>query len=177
MFEHWDEFYLFAGGAAAVLIGLIFVVVSFMQDRPRSAVMAGARIYMGPIVLTMSLVLLLSAAALAPGITAGEMAALAGASAAYGLYRSIRSIVGIRGFRAVGEAPHWSDAWCYGTIPAALHLCLATVAVAFWQGWPGAARGLAEVIVLLLLIAIRNEWDLITWLAPRSDGPDELAPH
>ena len=33
MFEHWSEFYLLAGSAAAVLIGLIFVVISLMQDR------------------------------------------------------------------------------------------------------------------------------------------------
>ena len=30
MFEHWGEFYLMAGSAAAVLIGLIFVVISLM---------------------------------------------------------------------------------------------------------------------------------------------------
>ena len=35
MFEHWGEFYLMAGSAAAVLIGLIFVVVSLLQDRSR----------------------------------------------------------------------------------------------------------------------------------------------
>ena len=46
MFEGWGEFYLLAGSAAAVLIGLIFVVVTLMQDRPRSAIMAGSRLYM-----------------------------------------------------------------------------------------------------------------------------------
>ena len=68
MFEGWHEFYLLAGSAAAVLIGLIFVVISLMQDRSRSSVLAGSKLYMGPIVLGVSFVLVLSAAALTPGI-------------------------------------------------------------------------------------------------------------
>ena len=43
MFAGWSEFFVMAGGAAAVLIGLIFVVISLMQDRPRSQVLAGTR--------------------------------------------------------------------------------------------------------------------------------------
>ncbi len=172
MFEGWGEFYLFAGGAAAVLIGLIFVVVTFMQDRPRSAVLAGAQLYMGPIILNLSFVLVLSAAALTPDINAGEMAAVTAVAALWGLARGIWSIVGINRFRGDDQPPHWTDIWFYGAIPAAIHLCLAAVAVAFWQHWAGAERGLAVVIVGLLLAAIRNEWDLVTWLAPKADMPE-----
>src|SRR5206468_4428801 len=68
MFEGWENFFLMVGGAAAVLIGLIYVVISLMHDRPRSSVLAGSRLYMGPIVLGVSFVLILSAAALTPGV-------------------------------------------------------------------------------------------------------------
>ena len=44
VFEGWHEFYLMSGGAAAVLIGLIFVVISLMQDRSRSTVLTGSRL-------------------------------------------------------------------------------------------------------------------------------------
>ena len=44
MFDEWGEFYLLAGSAAAVLIGLIFVVMTLMQDRPRSSVQAGSKL-------------------------------------------------------------------------------------------------------------------------------------
>src|SRR6476469_8101961 len=57
MFDQWGEFYLLVGSAAAVLIGLIFVVISLMQDRSRSTVLTGSRLYMGPIVLGVSFVL------------------------------------------------------------------------------------------------------------------------
>ena len=171
MFEGWGEFYLLAGSAAAVLIGLIFVVVTLMQDRPRSSVLAGSRLYMGPIVLNVSFVLVLSAAALTPGITPAQIAVVCIVVAIWGFLRGIQSITGISGLGG-DDKPHWSDVWCYGVIPAVLHLCLAAVAVAFRGEWPGAGLGLAAVVTGILLISIRNEWDLVTWLAPRPDRPE-----
>src|SRR5215213_1012599 len=168
MFEGWGEFYLLAGSAAAVLIGLIFVVVTLMQDRSRSSVLAGSRLYMGPIVLDVSFVLVLSAAALMPRITPADIAAVCAVVALWGLARGVQSVVGIRAL-AVEDKPHWTDLWFYGAIPSVLFLLLAVVAVAFKNGEHWAERGLAAAITGLLLLAIRNEWDLVTWLAPHAD--------
>jgi hypothetical protein len=166
MFEHWGEFYLLAGSAAAVLIGLIFVVISLMQDRSRSSVLSGSRLYMGPIVLGVSFVLALSAAALTPGIDRETFAAIAGIVSAWGLVRGLMSVVGIA---RLGNEVHWTDFWFYGVIPSGLYLALGAVAFAFWQDLPWARHGVAAAITGLLLSAVRNEWDLITWIAPRSD--------
>ena len=169
MFESWSEFYLLAGSAAAVLIGLIFVVISLMQDRSRSSVLAGSRLYMGPIVLGVSFVLALSAAALVPRMDQRSFAAITGIVAVWGMIRGLVSIAGIQGRHDV----HWTDLWYYGVIPSAIYAALGAVAVAFWNGWRCAEPGVAAVITALLLLAIRNEWDLITWIAPRSgDQPD-----
>jgi hypothetical protein len=165
MFEHWGEFFLMAGGAAAVLIGLIFVVISLMQDRSRTTVLAGSRLYMGPIVLGVSFVLVLSAAALTPGITPVQFAAIAGAVALWGLVRGLMSTVGIRD---LGQEVHWTDVWFYGVLPSLLYVLLGVVAYAFWRELAWAHDGLAAVVTGSLLLAIRNEWDLITWIAPRS---------
>ena len=170
MFEGWHEFYLMAGGAAAVLIGLIFVVISLMQDRPRSSVLAGTRLYMGPIVLGVSFVMLLSAAALVPGVTAREFAALSGAVALWGLARGVISTVGIHNVR---DEVHWTDIWFYGLIPIALYIALGVIAWCFWIDMPCARPALAGFVTAGLLLAIRNEWDLITWIAPRHEGKDD----
>src|SRR4051794_9756524 len=132
MFHDWGEFYLLAGSAAAVLIGLIFVVISLMQDRSRSSVLAGSRLYMGPIVLGVSFVLVLSAAALTPGIDRGSFALIAAAVALWGLARGIYSIVGIR---RLGEDVHWTDIWFYGVLPSAVYLALGFIALAVCQDW------------------------------------------
>jgi hypothetical protein len=169
MFEGWGDFYLLAGSAAAVLIGLIFVVMTLMQDRPRSSVLAGSKLYMGPVVLHMTLVLALSGAALVPRIDPDEFAAVAPVAALWGMNRRYAVTVGLRRLAFGNDPPHWSDMWCYGVIPAALYLALAVaaLAVASGQGW--ASDGVAAVIVALLLLGVRNEWDLVTWLAPKSD--------
>jgi hypothetical protein len=171
MFEGWGEFYLLAGTAASVLIGLLFVVVTLMQDRPRATVLSGSKLYMGPIVLHVSFVLVLSAAALSHGVTAAEFAIVSGAVAIWGFARGIFVTRGIRSF-AGPDAPHWTDAWCCGVIPAALYLLLGVVASGFWTEQAWAPHGVAAVIVALLLVSIRNEWDLVIWLAPKPDGPE-----
>ena len=177
MFEHWGEFYLVAGGAAAVLIGLIFVVVTLMNDRPRSSVLTGSRLYMGPIVLGLSFVLVLSAAALTPEMSSRGMALVCGVIALWGLVRGVMSVVGINALR---EEVHWTDIWFYGVIPSALFLALGGVAYAFWTDRDWALHGVAAVITGLVLVAIRNEWDLVTWLAPKADtgsSEDEFTGH
>ena len=171
MFDHWSDFFLLAGSAAAVLIGLIFVVISLLQDRSRSTVLAGSRLYMGPIVLGISFVLTLSAAALTPGVGRCAFAALTGVVAVWGLVRGIMSTVGIQRLSHIDdEAPHWTDLWFYGVIPCLLYIAFGIVAIAYWCNCRWADYGLAAVITAALLLAIRNEWDLITWIAPRHDG-------
>lgn len=171
MFEGWGEFYLMAGSSAAVLIGLIFVVVTLMHEQPRSTVLAGARLYMGPVVLQVSFVLVLSAAALAKGVTPGAMELIAAVVAVWGLVRAVQSVIGIRSRQLhLDEAPHWTDQWFYGLIPGMLYMLLGAVAVAFWGAREWAPQVLAVVVTAMLLNAIRNEWDLVTWLAPRPDS-------
>jgi hypothetical protein len=166
MFEGWSEFYLLAGSAAAVLIGLIFVVITLMQNRSRSSVLAGSRLYMGPIVLGVSFVLALSAAALIPGIERRGFAAVTAAIALWGLARGLISIVGIQRH---GNEVHWTDVWFYGVLPTAIYLLLGAVALAFWNDWTWAHYGAAAAVLALLLSVVRNEWDLVTWIAPQGD--------
>jgi hypothetical protein len=169
LFKGWGEFYLLAGSAAAVLIGLLFVVMTLMQDRSRSQIMTGSKLYMGPIVLQVSFVLVLSAAALVPRITPQEFGLLAGIIALWGMARGVLSIVGIRRLKNSNDPPYWSDHWCYGVVPGTIFVLLGIVALGFWMELEWAKYVLAAVITALLLCAIRNEWDLVTWLAPRPD--------
>ena len=124
---------------------------------------------MGPIVLGVSFVLVLSAAALTPGMNPRTFAAIAAAVALWGLVRGLMSIAGIGHLK---DDVHWTDVWFYGVLPSAIYLLLAAVALAFWNDWAWARDGLAAAITAGLLAAIRNEWDLITWIAPRRDADE-----
>lgn len=170
MFEGWGEFFLMVGSAAAVLIGLIFVVVTLMNDKPRSTVLTGSELYMGPIVLNMSLVLVLSAAALVPHIAPREYAVIAAICAAWGFWRAAHSWIGIGQLSRSGSIEvHWTDRWYYGVVPIAIYLALAAVAAGIWVDEAWGRAGIAATITALLVIGIRNEWDLVTWLAPKDD--------
>lgn len=158
-----------AGSAAAVLIGLIFVVVSLMDDRPRSMILFGSRLYMGPIVLHMSFVLVLSAAALAPRMGSQEFAGLLAAPGLWGAGRGIYSLWGILR-RLDRNEIHWTDPWYYGAPPMVLHLALLACAFGSWRGAVWTPYGVAATITAVIVLGVRNEWDLVTWLAPK-DAP------
>ena len=168
MFDGWTDFFLMIGSAAAVLIGLSFVI-SLMQDRPRSSVLEGSRLYMGPVVLGVSFVLVLCSAAMVPGIDRRAFAAITAVVALWGLARGVMSFAGLRGLLGREREVHWTDSWFYGLLPILLYLGLEAAALAFCKGWSWAHDALAALLTLILLLAIRNEWDLITWIAPKPD--------
>ena len=125
---------------------------------------------MGPVALHVSFVLVLSAAALVPGISPSGYALVSGVVSVWGLARSVSGIIGIRALTGA-DTPHWTDVWFYGVLPSVLFLALAGVSLAVWIERPWAAHGIAFTVTAALLLTIRNEWDLVTWLAPRPDSP------
>jgi len=169
MFHDWSEFYLLAGSAAAVLIGLVFVVVTLMQDRPRSSVLNGSKLYMGPVVLHMSFVLVLSGAALVPDIDDRQFATVAAIAALWGFGRGVFSTVGLVRLWTPSNEVHWTDIWYYGVIPSGFYVAMGVVSLGFWVDAAWAADAIAAVVAGLILLSIRDEYDLVTWLAPKSD--------
>jgi hypothetical protein len=169
MFHGWDNFYLLIGTAAAALIGLLFVVATLTAGREATTATRGQHIYMTPTVFHLALVLLVSALMLAPEIGARLIGALLSAGAAVGFVYT--AIIGVElKQRKTPAPPHWSDLWCYAFVPAAIYLGLAATAGLVWRLPTAAPYSLALTVAALLLIAIRNAWDLVTWLAPRRDS-------
>ena len=154
------------GSAAAGLIGLLFVVVTLTSGRDRSQTERGASLYLTPTALHFAVVLSISAVAIMPRLTGQTEAALFGLGALIGLANAIRSTLGIRTPRPDMEAPHWSDFWMYGAIPVTVYLGLSVSCIALWAREPWAAHAMAWMLLTLLLVSIRNAWDLVTWIAP-----------
>ena len=88
---------------------------------------------------------------------------------------AVRTCRGIADFARQGNAPHWSDMPLYGFAPGALYVLLLGIAAAIWLQAPFAPGALAILLMVLMLLAIRNAWDLITWMAP-GRPPDAAAP-
>ena len=168
MFHGWDSFYLLIGSGALGLIGLLFVVATLTAGREASTVTRGAQLYMTPTVFHLAVVLVVSAVTETPEITPPTVGIVLGACAVFGLIYLI--YVGVEIARGeLAPAPHWSDVWFYAVAPAVIYLGLAAVAVSAWRDPQWTSYGIALTMMALLLIAIRNAWDLVTWLAPRRD--------
>ena len=169
MTQDWANFYQLLGTAAAALVSLLFVVATLNAGQEIERAMRGVSIFLTPIVLHLSLVLAICAVALAPGLSAQTLGAALALAALVGFAQSARVAWRIR----AGETPgsvHWSDVWCYGYAPCASYVALAGVAAGVAAGLADAPAALAATLLGMLLLAIRNAWDLVTWLAPRASG-------
>ena len=168
MFEGWDNFYLLIGGAAGGLIGLLFIVVTLLGGGQGALKLRAASIYMTPNVAHLAMLLTLSALAAAPRLTDPVRAAIVIAGAVACMAFTGRALL-MLGAGAI-KAAHWSDWWGYGVVPFVACLGLAVSAAAAWTTPEWAARGIAGSMIAMLLLAVRNAWDLVTWITAKGDS-------
>ncbi|MDB5476642.1 MAG: hypothetical protein JWP49_2153 [Phenylobacterium sp.] len=171
MFEHWDSFYLLMGGAAGSLIGLLFIVATLTKGAqdPDSA-LRGASVYLSPVVIQLGVVLAISAIAAAPGLSVQLCGLAVAACGLVGLVAAGRVMFHLKVAKSFPTA-HWTDFWWYGAAVFTADLLLTASAAAIWLAAPAhAARGIAVSLVLILLLAIRNAWDLVTWITAKGPG-------
>jgi hypothetical protein len=169
MFPGWQTYYQVVGGAAGALIGLLFIVATLSGRQNESTGIGatmGMRVFSTPNVFHLAEVLAVSALALAPTEEGGLAGLILTLAVLAGLVHALWVLLA---FRKV-TAPHWSDIWCYGAAPVAVYLALSLAVTAAWLHAPHAACAVALLLLVLLMLAIRNAWDLVTWLAPRRSG-------
>ncbi len=175
MFAGWQTFFQTTAEAAATLTGLVFVVVTLSAGRQNSSASTnGARLFTSPTVFHLTSVLVISALALMP---CSQLPTLAEAvTVMMGLWALgflIYAGVVLNDILRLDSHSHWSDLWCYGVAPTMAYAWLTAAAVAACLRMAYAPHAMALGLIALLLICIRNAWDLATWLAPRRDPPPQ----
>ena len=167
MFRDWENFYLILGSAAAALIGLMFVAAALMAGLDKRRVMRGTRVYFTPIIFHFGVVLVVSAIAVVPELPAPAVSVVVALCAINGCAYSAATMA--RMLRPESDAPpHWSDKYFYGILPAIAYLGLVGAAGAVWFMPHGAAYAIGAIMLVLLLIGIRDAWDLATYLLQRA---------
>ncbi len=155
--HEWHEFYLLLGTAAATLLALLFVAVSlgtgFLNPRRKAA----TRAFFSPIVVHFGAVFLISAVTLVPGHTTGFFIGAIIATAVVGLAVAlyVTSSIVWHSWTNLLE-----DYLAYGMLPAAGYLALFAAAAMIWTGNEMAFDVLGGSLLLLLLVNVRNAWDL-----------------
>ena len=155
--EKWHDFYLLVGTAGATLLALLFVAISlgvgFLNDKRAAA----TRAFYSPVVVHFTIVFFLAAIALVPAHRIVFFATLIATSAAIGL--------AVSGFVCVQLLRHdWTnykqDHLAYGILPTIAYLALLGAAVMIWRENDFALDMLAGALLTLLVVNIRNAWDL-----------------
>ncbi len=157
----WENFYVIVGSSAGALIGLQFVAITLIADRPISAGQAQAgSTYATPTIVHFCAVLLLSAILSSPWQRIGSAAVLWGLMGLAGII--YETIVTLR-MRHTPYRPEFEDWLCHSILPLAAYLTLAATALAAQAHPYGAMFGVAAAVLVLLFIGIHNAWDAVTY--------------
>jgi hypothetical protein len=167
MLDGWHEFYGLLGTAAAALVALLFVAASIGAGYLSADRASPTRTFTSPIIFHYTYVLFLSLAALVPINTDTSLAAIIGVTAAVALVYSIFILVRVMR-SAVTDL---DDRLGYGASPLAAYAAALAASVFMFLHSAIGPPLLAGALVLLLLVNIRNAWDLTVFFAQRrTDG-------
>ncbi len=158
----WQNFYVIVGSSAGALIGLQFVVLSLIANRPTARVDPDAGgAFATPTIVHFSAVLTLAAILCAPW---QALESLRLASGAVGLGGVAYTAVVIRRMRRqTAYQPESGDWLWFVLLPVAGYGTVLVSASALRSYEHEALFGVGAAVLLLLLTGIHNAWDAVTY--------------
>jgi len=166
--ESWHDFYILVGTAGATLVALLFVAVSLGTGYLTAERAEATRTFFSPVVMHFAVVFFLACIALVPGHRPWFFAGLIGVSGLVGLcVAGYTAVKFLRRYRT----PYVSDHFAYMLLPGAAYCALLAAAVLAWRGNDNALDVLGGALLLLLLVNIRNAWDLMLSMVRRHADP------
>jgi hypothetical protein len=161
LLEHWHEFYLLVGTAAAALVALLFVAASIGAGYMSAELRSGTRTFMSPVVFHFTAVLFISMVALVPSHSPASLAVLVAASALVaGGYAIVILVRVIR-----NDTIDRVDKFFYGVTPLIGHALALAAAWLILRGSPHGPNALAAAVIFLLTLNVRNAWDLMLFFS------------
>ncbi len=162
MFEAWETFYLLIGTSAAALVGVMFIVTTLTAEIATDQVDRGITVYQNPIVFHLGAIVTASALAVMPdgliGVIAVLLIALAIAGIVYSVLTLRRTLERYEFYQST-----LADRALYGVAPALAYAVIGAGGIAIFlaPGWAAEIIGAASLA--LLLVSIRNAWDVATF--------------
>ena len=169
------NFYIVSAGAAATLVGLLFVAVQIGPPITLSGGVSRRHAMARSTFAIFVLLLALSMDFLLPFQTTHERALVALAGAVFGIFRAVRTWVPVWADKLQGRAEFrlWQTAWLLlGPLVAYAFIILAGVEQLHTSDRNALDIGIAPWFIVLFVIAIRNSWNL---LVERSQPSDPVA--
>ena len=171
--QPWQNFYMLLGGASATLVGLMFIAISLSSARRRPAerheLERAFNAFMSPTFIHFVYVLVTAVVVFVPTLDAavlGGLLLLVGIGSIGNVARNLRYMR--ERYRA--SALDRSDLAWYGLLPALAYILYLDAGIGLLRSAAGVpSRGhaldaLAAGAILLLVIGVRNAWDLMVYL-------------
>ena len=160
--ETWHEFFILLGTAGLTLTGLLFVVISLGPRVAADRHGASVRAFVSPNAVYFTSALVVSALFLVPGLPATVIGVLL----CFGACASFLYLLYTRAHQQwrISKLPLLDWIWFVG-LPPLSYLLLLCAGVGFLVDLSLALYGVATSLVLLVIIGIRNAWDLVLWTA------------
>jgi hypothetical protein len=157
----WESFYVIVGSSAGALIGLQFVVLTLIAERPPLRMAEAGAAFSTPSVVHFGIVLLLSAIVSAPWTGIGTVAVIWGLVGLFGIVYSI--VVARRLQKQNVYQPVFEDWLFHVLLPLAAYATLAVSAFVAWSNARPALFAVGAATLLLLFVGIHNAWDAVTY--------------
>ena len=161
----WQNFYLLVGTAAATLVGLMFVAVTFGASVVKPETADTARSFLDPTFAHFVHVLFTACLMVIPSMGPKLLGALLLLVSAL---RTLRLRTIYRHMRAAHRRAGDIEAsdWATGiAIPLICYLLLAVTGVGFVMGYAVAFELLAAVTIVTLMNGVLGAWELMVWIA------------
>lgn len=162
----WHDYFMPLGGAAATLIGAMFVVISLGIGFLTPERAAGIRTFVSATVANLATALFGALLTMAPGLDwtwFGAMIGLAGLiELGFALHILLR-------FRQHDHTVR-SDWFWYAILPPIAYLLFVAAAASAWHGVPISLDLFAAALALMLAAGIRNAWDIIVFFVTQAPG-------
>lgn len=178
----WQNFYMLLGGASATLVGLMFIAISLGSGRwpasERALLTASFGAFLSPTFTHFVYVLVTAVVLLVPTLSEEVLGALLVLAGIGSLVHIARNLPFVHARYRTGSLDR-SDLIWYSLMPSIGYVLYLDAGIALLRA--GARRTLApyalEVLalasILLLVIGVRNAWDLVVFLVLRETGPND----
>jgi hypothetical protein len=171
--QQWHEFYLLLGGAAATLVGLVFVAISLGARLLDERSVPALRVFVTPTIIHFAYILVIATVVVMPTLRRMPFGLLLVAAGVFSLGRSVLAIPFIWQQHRRTRVIDTSDWIWYLLAPSVAYLLFVAAGLSMLRGAGRALNLLAFAAIALLVNGIRNAWDMVVWFALKVDTPAE----
>jgi len=157
----WESFYIIVGPSAGALIGLQFVVLTLLAERPSLRMAEAGAAFITPMIVHYGLVLLLSALLLAPWHSIAPISIVWGLVGVAGFVYQCVVLRRVR--RQAAYTPGFEDWLFYVALPLTSYLLLVLSPFAARAHAREAVFAVGAATLLMLFAGIHNSWDSVSY--------------